>query len=244
MPKDLQKEMREEAWRLEREAALASIEELGQERQVDVVRDDCRDILAAWPLDRLFDCVIADPPYVEGPVQWKEFTLQWLSAVGGVLADDFHMFIFCPAGEAADYERLLWEEEWPVKSRIIWHWRNTPPQGETDRFLATYEVIFHVGTHDLNWQIASNEERFDVQTVSRPRPSQNDKGVHPEQKPLELITRLVEAGSKPGQNVLDPFAGSGTTGHACLALGDRRCTLVEIKDAYVEDIRYRLRSFK
>ena len=44
-------------------------------------------------------------------------------------------------------------------------------------------------------------------------------GRHPTQKPLALIERCLEASTLPGQRVLDPFAGSGSTGVAALRLG-------------------------
>jgi site-specific DNA-methyltransferase (adenine-specific) len=48
-----------------------------------------------------------------------------------------------------------------------------------------------------------------------------EKTPHPTQKPLELVRRLVAAASRPGDLVVDPFAGSGTTFVACEALGRR-----------------------
>jgi site-specific DNA-methyltransferase (adenine-specific) len=42
---------------------------------------------------------------------------------------------------------------------------------------------------------------------------------YPTQKPLGVLSRIVAASSNPGDPVLDFFAGSGTTGAACLALG-------------------------
>jgi len=49
---------------------------------------------------------------------------------------------------------------------------------------------------------------------------------YPAQKPLGILKRIVQASSKPGQVVLDFFAGSGTTGVACVALG-RRFILID-----------------
>lgn len=46
-----------------------------------------------------------------------------------------------------------------------------------------------------------------------------EKTPHPTQKPLELIRRLVEASSNPGDLVVDPFGGSGTTAVVCELLG-------------------------
>jgi site-specific DNA-methyltransferase (adenine-specific) len=49
---------------------------------------------------------------------------------------------------------------------------------------------------------------------------------YPTQKPLGVVTRIVQASSRPGDLVLDFFAGSGTTGEACIA-NDRRFILVD-----------------
>jgi site-specific DNA-methyltransferase (adenine-specific) len=49
---------------------------------------------------------------------------------------------------------------------------------------------------------------------------------YPTQKPLGILKRIVQASSRPGDLVLDFFAGSGTTGAACLALG-RQFILVD-----------------
>ena len=46
-----------------------------------------------------------------------------------------------------------------------------------------------------------------------------EKTGYPTQKPLGVIRRIIQASSNPGDTVLDFFAGSGTTGAACLELG-------------------------
>lgn len=60
------------------------------------------------------------------------------------------------------------------------------------------------------------------------RPMDN---IHPSQKPLELLAYLVKTYSNPGDLIIDPFAGSGTTGAACLQTG-RRFMGCEIGPAY------------
>lgn len=53
-----------------------------------------------------------------------------------------------------------------------------------------------------------------------------EKTGYPTQKPLGILKRMIQASSRPGAVVLDFFAGSGTTGAACAALG-RRFVLVD-----------------
>lgn len=67
----------------------------------------------------------------------------------------------------------------------------------------------------------------------------NERTGYPAQKPLGILRRIVSASSAPGAWVLDPFAGSGTTGVACLELG-RRFLLVDESPAAIEVMRRRL----
>ncbi|MEM3859803.1 MAG: site-specific DNA-methyltransferase [Candidatus Micrarchaeaceae archaeon] len=63
--------------------------------------------------------------------------------------------------------------------------------------------------------------------------SSSEKTVHPTQKPIALIRRIVETSSKEGDIVLDPFMGSGTTGVACVQL-NRNFIGYEINPEYVK----------
>jgi site-specific DNA-methyltransferase (adenine-specific) len=66
---------------------------------------------------------------------------------------------------------------------------------------------------------------------------------HPTQKPLNLILDLVEKHSNPGDLVLDCFAGTGTTGHACKLL-NRDFILIEKNIEYFEIINKRLNKIE
>jgi DNA modification methylase len=58
-------------------------------------------------------------------------------------------------------------------------------------------------------------------------------GLHPTQKPVELIRRMVEAHTAPGEAVYEPFAGSGTALIACEQLG-RSCFALEVSPAFCD----------
>jgi site-specific DNA-methyltransferase (adenine-specific) len=70
-------------------------------------------------------------------------------------------------------------------------------------------------------------------------PASAERTGYPTQKPVRLLERIVAASSRPGHLVLDPFAGSGTTGVAAARLG-RRWLLVDRNPAAVEIARRRL----
>lgn len=62
---------------------------------------------------------------------------------------------------------------------------------------------------------------------------------HPAAKPVELMRYLIRQTSDPGDLILDPFFGSGTTGIAA-ALEGRRCIGIEKEAKYVDLARRRL----
>ncbi|KPH04260.1 site-specific DNA-methyltransferase [Rhizobium acidisoli] len=79
----------------------------------------------------------------------------------------------------------------------------------------------------------------DVWDISNVKNRHPEKTSHPCQFPEELVERLVKSLTKPGQKVLDPFAGAGTVGAVCNRL-DRKSVLVERVPEYVDIIRERL----
>jgi site-specific DNA-methyltransferase (adenine-specific) len=62
---------------------------------------------------------------------------------------------------------------------------------------------------------------------------------HPNQLPLKMVGRHIAAYTQPGDHVLDPFCGSGTTALASLALG-RSCTTFDVSQTNIESAERRL----
>jgi site-specific DNA-methyltransferase (adenine-specific) len=73
-------------------------------------------------------------------------------------------------------------------------------------------------------------------------PTGKEKTGYPTQKPLGVLRRIIRASSKPGDVVLDYFAGSGTTGAAARELG-RRFHLIDSNPAAIAAMRRRFESF-
>ena len=98
---------------------------------------------------------------------------------------------------------------------------------------------------DDTWVLRPQEDdRFfrpesDTWYVSRVCGTFHERGDHPCQMPEALLERIVRVSSNPGDLVLDPFAGSGTTLATAKRLG-RRYLGVELSPTYAEGIRLRL----
>ena len=74
-------------------------------------------------------------------------------------------------------------------------------------------------------------------------PNGKEKTGYPTQKPLTILTRIVQVHSNPGDRVLDFFAGSGTTGEAASRLG-RDAVLIDQNEEAIETMRKRLPQAK
>ncbi len=79
----------------------------------------------------------------------------------------------------------------------------------------------------------------DMKGVEQKFTTQPSKNFHPTVKPVALMEYLVKLVTREGQTVLDPFAGSGTTGIACKNL-NRNAILIEREAEYVEIAKCRI----
>jgi site-specific DNA-methyltransferase (adenine-specific) len=91
------------------------------------------------------------------------------------------------------------------------------------------------------WQLPEPDGQQVVWSLPTPPKREKQNGRHPTQKPLQLLDRIVRAGSSPHELVLDPFNGSGTTGVAALTAG-RRYIGIDTDRQYLELTRRRLKD--
>lgn len=117
----------------------------------------------------------------------------------------------------------------------VWVKPDAMPQFSGDRPGMGYESI--VFTHAKGRSAWNGGGRVGVFTHNKNTPG--GAHDHETQKPLPLMLELVELFTDPGDLVLDPFCGSGTTGVACLRLG-RRCIGIEKDARYAQVARDRL----
>lgn len=91
------------------------------------------------------------------------------------------------------------------------------------------------------WQLPEPDGEQVVWSLPTPAKSEKSNGRHPTQKPLALLDRIVRAGSSPGELVIDPFNGSGTTGVAALRAG-RRYVGIDTDLEYIDLTRRRIKG--
>ncbi len=112
---------------------------------------------------------------------------------------------------------------------IIWA-KNTFTMGRSD-YQRQYEPILYGWPEGARHHWCGDRDQSDVWQINKPH--KND--LHPTMKPVELVERAIRNSSKPGDVVLDPFGGSGTTLIAAEKSG-RLARLMELDPKYVDVI--------
>lgn len=193
-----------------------------------------------WVLTAAQDVVpcaalITDPPYgildePWEPKQLESFTREWCSRWSACGADTILIFWS---------QRYLWTgRQWfdqslkgyEFQQLLVWHYPNNKSPQSRRGFKQTWEPIFfyrrqgstrRIELSDGHW----GEELHDFDCHVAAVPQSNFNGAemkqHPAQKPISVMRWLVNAVTRAGELVCDPFVGSGTTGIAALQLGRR-----------------------
>lgn len=113
----------------------------------------------------------------------------------------------------------------------------TPPSRPRDKTRNTYGAFDGQENPNGIGSTSGNAARFFYSAKADAADRLESK--HPTVKPVDLMRWLVRLVTPPGGTVLDPFAGSGTTGMACMAEGFD-CILVEREAEYFADIQRRI----
>lgn len=160
---------------------------------------------------------------------WIRESLRVLSPSGTIaISGTYHSIYQCGF--------LLQEFGSRIINEIIWFKPNGPPALARRNFTASHETIIWASKdkqakHHFDHATASewlsetdilkrpSKQMRSVWSIPSTPKREKSFGSHPTQKPLELLRRFVAICSRPGDVVLDPFCGSGTTGVAALELG-------------------------
>lgn len=113
--------------------------------------------------------------------------------------------------------------------------KNRPTNATEEIFLISKRPEYFYDSHGVREPSGAN-----LRNYWRLGPDVSGK-AHPASFPRELVRRCVLLGTRPGDVVLDPFAGSGTTAAVALAL-DRKAILMELNPRFTKLSRERLRN--
>lgn len=169
----------------------------------------------------------------KGIHQDHEFNKKWLAACYRVLKPSGTIWVSGTAHVYFSIGMALLELGYRILNDIVWEkpapppnlgcrcfthatelliWATKATKGSKDRYTFNYD-----GMREEN----GGKQMQNVWRMPPARLNEKSLGKHPTQKPVALIERCLRASTNPGDLVLDPFAGSSTTGVAALRLGRR-----------------------
>jgi len=186
---------------------------------------------------------------------YEQFTKKWLEQVCRVTKTNGNIFIFGSFHNIYTIGAIAKSLNLKIVNSIIWAKPNAQPNITCRMFTESTEQIIWIcnNTQDKATKWTFNYQ--DMKTLNDGKqmrnfwsfpvtaPREKIHGKHPSQKPLQLMERLVLAGTNKGDLILDCFCGSGTTLVAC-AKHEREYVGIEKEVAYLDVAAKRLHDLK
>lgn len=170
------------------------------------------------------------------------FTYEWLAAVREKMADNATIWVSGTHHNIFTLGRILPELGFKILNVITWEKTNPPPNFSCRFFTHSTEFIIWARKHpkvphhydyDLMKRLNADKQMKDVWRLPAVAKWEKSCGKHPTQKPLALLAQIILASTKKDAIILDPFAGSSTTGIASNVLG-RRFIGIEQETEYLK----------
>lgn len=176
-----------------------------------------------------------------GKIIFKEFD-RIVKETGSVI-------IFAPQEWAYYYYEPAIKNNFDLKCQLIWIKSNPIPQMRHKNYRSAHENIVWFARYNkkkvpftfnfINQKEMKNVFEFPILGGKERIRDKNNKAVHPTQKPLKLIKKLIRIHSNPNDLIVDCFMGSGTTAVASKELG-RNFVGCEINEKYIKIANERL----
>lgn len=179
---------------------------------------------------------------------YDAFTRAWLLAARRVLKPDGAIWVIGSYHNIFRVGAILQDLGFWILNDVIWRKVNPMPNFRGKRFTNAHETLIWATpsraarkyTFNYDALKAGNEDLqmrsdwlFPLCTGGERLKGGDGAKVHPTQKPEALLHRILAATSKPGDVVLDPFFGTGTTGAVARRLG-RRYIGIEREQTYID----------
>lgn len=185
-----------------------------------------------------------------------EFVMEWLSACRRVMKPDATIWVSGTQHIIYSVGFAMQKLGFRILNDIVWYKINPPPNLACRYFTHSTEIILWAAkskksryTYNYDEMKQTPNPPFDdagkqMKSIwAIPPPGKDEKtfGKHPTQKPVRLLNRIVRASTNPGDLVLDPFVGSGTTALAALLL-ERRCIATDLDQTFLQLAAMRLQE--
>lgn len=183
---------------------------------------------------------------------YDEFTRMWLSACSRVLKDTGTLWVIGSYHNIFRIGAVMQDLGFWILNDVLWIKSNPMPNFRGVRFTNAHETLIwaqkkqgakytfnHHSMKALNDDLQMRSDWEIPLATGRQRIKTNGAKAHSTQKPEALLYRVIMASSKPGDVILDPFFGSGTTGAVAKRLG-RHWIGIERDKKYVKVAQKRI----
>jgi modification methylase len=206
------------------------------------------------PDDSKVDAVDDDWDKFSSFSAYDDFTRAWLMAARRVMKPSATIWVIGSYHNIFRVGTILQDLGFWILNDVVWRKTNPMPNFRGRRFTNAHETMIWAGReagakgYTFNYEAlkAGNEDiqvRSDwtipLCTGEERIKGGDGKKLHPTQKPEALLARVILSSSRPGDLILDPFSGTGTTGATAKRLG-RRFIGVERDPAYAAAARDRI----
>ena len=186
------------------------------------------------------------------------FTKTWLSEIKRVLKPDGCLWVIGSYHNIYRIGYILQNLNFWILNDIIWRKTNPMPNFKGTRFTNAHETLIWAASTKCskytfnyqtmkqlndNKQMRSDDWLINICSGKERLKDTKNKKLHNTQKPEELLLRVILSSTKPGDLVLDPFFGTGTTGVVCKKLG-RRFIGIEKNSTYIKEAKKRILKVK
>lgn len=221
----------------------------------------CDDMLPGLPQA---DCIVTDPPYGETSLEWDRWSARWPALAAFATSS-----LWCFGSMRMFLEHAGDFDGWKLSQDVVWekhngsgfhadrfkrvhehatHWYRgdwadvyhkvpTTPDA-TARAVRRKFRPPHTGHIEASSYVSEEGGPRLMRSVIAVR-SMHGRALHPTEKPVGILTPLIEYACPPGGLVIDPFAGSGSTLEAA-RLSGRRAIGIEVREDYCEVAATRL----
>ena len=185
------------------------------------------------------------------------FTRAWLQAARRALKPDGALWVIGSYHNIFRVGAALQDLNYWLLNDVVWRKSNPMPNFRGTRFTNAHETLIWAA-RDRKSRVTFNYEAlklgndetqmrsdwlFPICSGGERLKDDADEKVHPTQKPEALLYRIINATTKPGDVVLDPFFGTGTTGAVAKKLG-RNFIGIEREDTYIAAALKRIAAVK
>lgn len=188
--------------------------------------------------------------------QYDDFTRAWLSACRRLLRDDGGLWVIGTYHNIHRVGAILQDLGYWILNDVLWVKANPMPNFRGTRLTNAHEILIwasktkkarysfnHHAMKSLNGGKQMRSDWYLPLCTGSERIKVNGKKAHATQKPEALLYRVLLASTDPGDVVLDPFFGTGTTGAVAKRLG-RHWIGIEKEARYVDLARKRIEGIK